>query len=88
MKVHQHHVVFSTALIAQLSLPGAFSADAASANGAYDALAAHRVAGSGRLLDCFDTGPRTGRAWPRGTSVPGRTGTGARTSGSSSAPAS
>jgi hypothetical protein len=55
MKVRKHHIVLSTALIlvvVQLSLAGAFLADAALTNGTYDALASHRVAVSGHLLGC------------------------------------
>jgi hypothetical protein len=60
VKIQKHHVVFSTALILVLtflSLAGLFLADAASTNGPYDALAAHRVAVKGRLLGCFDAAP-------------------------------
>jgi hypothetical protein len=62
MKIRKHHVVMSTALIfvvAQLSLAGAFLADAAQTNSAYDALATHRVAVSGQLLGCADTSRRS-----------------------------
>jgi hypothetical protein len=58
MKIRKHHVVLSTALIlvvVQLSLAGAFLADAAQTNSAYDALASHRVAVSGQLLGCAST---------------------------------
>ena len=58
MKIRKHHVVLSTALIlvvVQLSLAGAFLADAAQTNGAYDALASRRVAVSGQLLGCAST---------------------------------
>lgn len=58
MKIRKHHVVLSTALIlvvVQLSLAVAFLADAAQTNGAYDALASHRVAVSGQLLGCAST---------------------------------
>jgi hypothetical protein len=58
MKIRKHHVVVSTALIlvvVQLSLAGAFLADAAQTNSAYDALASHRIAVSGQLLGCVST---------------------------------
>jgi hypothetical protein len=58
MKIRKHHVVLSTALIlvvVQLSLAGAFLADAGRTNSAYDALASHRVAVSGQLLGCAST---------------------------------
>ncbi len=61
MKIRKHHVVLSTALIlvvVQLSLAGAFLADAAQTNGAYDALTSHRVAVSGRRLGCSYTSRR------------------------------
>jgi uncharacterized membrane protein YidH (DUF202 family) len=62
MKIGKHHVQFSTALIlvvVQLSLAGAFLADAAQTNGSYDALAGHRVAVSGQLLGCAYTSRRS-----------------------------
>jgi hypothetical protein len=55
MKIRKHHVVLSTAMIlvvVQLSLAGAFLADAAQTNSAYDALSSRRVAVPGRLLGC------------------------------------
>jgi hypothetical protein len=58
MKIRKRHVVLSTALIlvvVQLSLAGAFLADAAQTNSAYDALASHRVAVPGQLLGCAST---------------------------------
>jgi hypothetical protein len=56
MKLRKHHVVLSTALVlvvVQLGLAGAFLADAAQTNDAYDALASHRVSVPGQLLGCF-----------------------------------
>jgi hypothetical protein len=61
MKIRKPHVVLSTAVIlvvVQLSLAGAFLADAARTNGAYDALTSHRVAVPGQLLGCAFTGRR------------------------------
>jgi hypothetical protein len=62
MTIRKHHVVLGTALIlvvVQLSLAGAFLADAAQTNGAYNALASHRVAVPGQPLGCSATTRRS-----------------------------
>jgi hypothetical protein len=68
VRVRKHHVIFGGAAIAvivQLAFAGGFLVDAAQTNGPYDALSAHRVPVTGRILGCAYAGGYT-RGFPSG----------------------
>jgi hypothetical protein len=64
---HVIHVGLVLAVLIQLGFAGAFIADAAGANRTYDALAAHRVKVTARIIACAYYAPR-----PQGYGFSGR----------------